>query len=98
MASARLQLAFLEEIRDGVVDVGEHAPAGQMQDGQILRVGIVVAEQHREREPAQQVSDRLPFPLEGSEELGGPVRSRAVGVARSVGVLELRVFIDPVEP
>jgi post-segregation antitoxin (ccd killing protein) len=35
--------AFLEEARDGVVDVSEHTAAGQVQDGEILRVGIVVA-------------------------------------------------------
>ena len=62
-----------------------------------LRVRIVVAEEHREREPAQEVSNRLPLPLEGAEELGDPVGARAVGVARRVGVLEFRVLIDPVE-
>jgi hypothetical protein len=90
--------AFLAEIRDGVIDIRKHALAGQMQDGQILSVRIVVSEQHREREPAQQVSDRLPFSLERLKKLGEPVGTRTVRVARSVMVLELRIFIDPVEP
>src|SRR5208282_4710655 len=28
--------AVLEEVRDGIVDVGEHAAAGKVQDGQVL--------------------------------------------------------------
>jgi hypothetical protein len=50
--------AFLEEVRDGVVDVGEHASAGEVQDGEVLGMGVVVAEKCGEREPAQEVGDR----------------------------------------
>jgi hypothetical protein len=35
--------AFLEEVRNGVLDVSEDATAGQVQDGEIFRVGVVVA-------------------------------------------------------
>ncbi len=90
--------AFLKEIRDGIVYVGERASPGQMQYGQILRVGIVIADQYRECEPAQQIRDRPPFPLEGTKNLGKPVGTRSVGAAGSIGVLKLRVLIDPVEP
>ena len=38
--------ALLEEIRDGVVDVCEHAAAGKVQDAEVLCVGVVVAEEH----------------------------------------------------
>src|SRR5262249_50896621 len=55
-------------------------------------------EKHGKREPAQQVGNRLPFPLQGAKKFGEPVGTGAVGVARRVGILELRVFIYPVEP
>ena len=53
----------LEEVRDGVVDIGEHAAAGKVQDGQVLRMRVVVAQEHGEREPVQEVGHRPPFPL-----------------------------------
>jgi hypothetical protein len=65
--------AVLEKVRDGVIDVGEHATAGQVQDGDILRVGVVVAQEHGEREPAQEVGNWPPLPLKRAEELGDPL-------------------------
>ena len=68
-----------------------------MEDGEVLGVGVVVAEKDREGEPAQEVSDRLPLPLERAEEFGDPVGARTTGVTGSSRVLELRVVIDPVD-
>ena len=68
-----------------------------MQDGKILRVGFVVAEEHCEREPAQEVGDRPLMPLERAEELGEPVRARAMGVTRRFRVLKLGVVVNPVQ-
>ena len=75
----------------------QHAAAGKVQDGQVLRMGVVIAQEHGECEPAQEVGDRPPLPLQRAEELGDPVRARAMGVTRRVRVLELRVVVDPVE-
>ena len=75
---------FLEEVRDGVVEVREHTPAGEVQDGEVLRVCVVVAEEDSEREPAEEVGDRLPLPLERAEEFGDPVRAGTTRVARGI--------------
>jgi hypothetical protein len=92
-----VDLVFLEEVRDAVVDVGEHAAAGKVQDGEVLGMGVVVAEERGEREPAQEIGDRPALSLKRAEELGDPVCARAAGVTRRIRVLELRVLIDPVE-
>jgi hypothetical protein len=54
----------LEKVRDGVVDVCEHAAAGKVQDADVLRVGVVVTKEHGEREPAEEVSNRVPLSLQ----------------------------------
>lgn len=89
--------ALLEEIRDGVVDVCEHAAAGKVQDADVFCVGVVVAEKNSEREPAEEVGNRVPLALERAEEFRDPVSAQPTGVTRHLGVLKLRVLIDPVE-
>ncbi len=89
--------AILEQVRDCVVDVREDTAAGKVQDGEILRMGVVVAEEHCEREPAQEVGNRPLMPLERAEELGDPVRARATGVTRRFRVLKFGVVVHPVQ-
>ena len=37
---------LLEEVRDGVVDVGELAAPGEVEDAEVLGVRVIVAEEH----------------------------------------------------
>ncbi len=58
------------EWQHSIVDVCQHTAARKVQDGKVLRMGVVVAERDRKCEPTQKVSDRTPFPLEGAKKLG----------------------------
>ena len=55
---------FLKEVRDGVVDVGKYAAPGEVKDGEVLGMGVVITEEHGESEPAQEIGHRVPLSLE----------------------------------